>query len=113
MSVMIGTRGGLERRGLAERFLFAQFTGSALVVLGFAMLVVSVPWMKIEDSPTFPTISSNIGTLVYEAEKWASRNQLAFQYQNEVFPWMLLILSVGFAIRVRVVSVFIRGRSRF
>ncbi len=99
LSVILGQWGGANRRELVARFLFAQTCGCAFVMLGFAMLVVAVPWMKIEDSPSLPTISWHIGTISYEIQKWTTGNELAFQYRNEVFPWILLILSLGFAIQ--------------
>ena len=99
MSLMIGRWGGPDRRGLAVRFLFVQVCGGSLVMLGFAMLIVAVPWMKLDVSTKLSPISWNIATIVFEVQKWTSRNELAFQYQNVVFPWMLFVLSLGFAIQ--------------
>ena len=90
---------GPERRSLAGRFLLAQFCGNSLVMLGFAMLVVGVPWMKMEDSSTLPDISWNIVNLVDQIQRWTDRSEFAFQYENDVFPWILLVLSLGFAIQ--------------
>lgn len=98
LSLMFGQYGSGERRSIAERFLWAQAWGSALTLLGMAMLTVSVPWMKIQDSMGTPAVSTNLADLIQDIQKWTTRNELAFHYQSEVFPWMLLILSVGFAI---------------
>lgn len=97
MSGLVGCYGGPDRRNLSERFLFAQLLGISLIALAFAMLVVAMPWMKMEDSPTIPNLSWNLVTLVYEIQKWTGRNPLSFHYQNVVFPWMLFLLSLGFA----------------
>ncbi len=99
MSVLMGLWGTTQRRSHAERFLFAQFCGGAVIALGFTMLVVAVPWMKFQDSTTPPTVSWNIASIVQDIQKWTTRNELAFHYENEVFPWMLLVLSLGFAIQ--------------
>ena len=96
--VILGTWGGLSRRAIAERFLIAHVWGASLLMLGLASLAVAVPWMKIEDSPSRPPITYELSTLVYEIQKWATANEFAFQYANEVFPWILVVLSAGFAI---------------
>jgi NADH:ubiquinone oxidoreductase subunit 4 (subunit M) len=54
MSVFIGHGGNSARRHHSERFLLAPFCGGALIMLGFSMLVIAVPWMKISDSATIP-----------------------------------------------------------
>ncbi len=99
MGVLLGQWGGPDRRNATSRFLLTQFCGSSCLMLGFAMLVVAVPWMKIEDAPQPPTLFWNITTIVFEIQKWTTGNSLAFQYENEVFPWMIFILSLGFAIQ--------------
>ena len=99
LSLLLGQWGGFERRVIAGRFLVTQFCGISFVMLGIAMLAIAVPWMKIEDSPARPAITWNISTIIFEIQKWTTNNELAFHYQNEVFPWMLLILSLGFAIQ--------------
>jgi NADH-quinone oxidoreductase subunit M len=63
------------------------------------MLVVAIPWMKIQDTTNTPSISWNIASITQEIQKWATRNELAYHYVYECFPWMLLVLSVGFAIQ--------------
>lgn len=99
MAVMLGRWGGPDRREITVRFVVAQFSGLALVALGFAMLVVAVPWMKIEDSRTIPPVLWNIAPMMYEIRKWTSGNPLAFQYENEVFPSIVLVLSLGLGIQ--------------
>lgn len=99
MGGLLGWWGGLERRGLAVRFLTAQYCGGSLIMFGFAMLVVAVPWMKMEDAPTPPEVTQNLSSIIHEIQKWTTTNGLAYQYAIEVFPWMLLILSLGFAIQ--------------
>ena len=98
LSFLIGQYGSAERRVIAERFLWAQCWGGAFILLGSAMLVVSVPWMKIQDAIGTPTVSTNIADLIQDIQKWTTRNELAFHYQSEIFPGLLLILSLGFAI---------------
>ncbi|WP_010587495.1 proton-translocating NADH-quinone oxidoreductase chain M [Schlesneria paludicola] len=99
MSVLIGQSGGSQRRTLAERFLWMQLCGGAFVMLGFAMLVMAVPWMKIEDASPPPKALWNIAAIVFEIQKWMSNNQLAFHYAGDVFPWMFCLMSCGFAIQ--------------
>jgi hypothetical protein len=99
MSVLIGVWGGIARRPVVERFLIAQFWGSSIVMLGFAMLTVVVPWMKIEDAPDRSAISYDISTIIFEIRKWTTSNEFAFQYANEVFTWILFVLSLGFAVQ--------------
>ena len=99
MSVIIGQWGGSGRRTLAERFLWTQLCGGAFVMLGFAMLVMAVPWMKIEDAPAPPKALWNIAAIAFDIQKWMSNNQLAFHYAGEVFPWMFCLTSCGFAIQ--------------
>jgi NADH:ubiquinone oxidoreductase subunit 4 (subunit M) len=98
MSVLIALWGGSERRDNASRFLHIQLCGGSLVMLGFAMVIVAVPWMKTDDVTSLPAVSMHIASIVQDVQKWASRNELAFQYENEVFPWLLLVLSTGFMI---------------
>ena len=99
ISLLIGQYGNSERRANAEQFLLTQYCGGAFVAMGFAMLVVAVPWMKIQDSTNTQSISWNIASITQEIQKWATRNELAYHYVYECFPWMLLVLSVGFAIQ--------------
>jgi NADH:ubiquinone oxidoreductase subunit 4 (subunit M) len=99
MSLLISQRGSSSRRTQSEQFLLTQFAGGALIALGFSMLVVGVPWMKLPDSPTNPTISWHLSSLIADIQKWTARSELAFHYKNEVFPWMLLLLLIGFAIQ--------------
>lgn len=99
MAVLIGQWGGSQRRTLAERFLWSQLCGGAFVMLGFAMLVMAVPWMKIEDAPSPPKALWNIAAITFDIQKWMSNNQLAFHYAGDVFPWMFCLLSGGFAIQ--------------
>ena len=99
MSIFISQGGNSARRGQAEQFLLTQFCAGALIMLGFSMLVIGVPWMKMPDSATIPDISWNIVSIVQDIQKWTARNELAFHYASEVFPWMLLVLSLGFAIQ--------------
>ncbi len=99
ISHLIGQCGNSERRANAEQFLLTQYCGGAFVAMGFAMLVVAVPWMKIQDSTNHQSISWNIASITLEIQKWATRNELAYHYVYECFPWMLLVLSVGFAIQ--------------
>ncbi len=99
MSVMIARWGNSERRSHASRFLFAQAGGGALIAFGLSMVVVAVPWMKMQDAATQPTLSWQIASITHDIQKWTTRNELAFHYVSEVFPWMLLILSLGFAIQ--------------
>ena len=98
MSIFISQGGNSARRGQAEQFLLTQFCAGALIMLGFSMLVIGVPWMKMPDSATIPDISWNIVSIVQDIQKWTARNELAFHYASEVFPWMLLLLLIGFAI---------------
>ena len=99
ISLLIGQYGNSERRSNAGHFLTAQYCGGAFVTMGFAILVVAVPWMKIQDSTNTPSISWNIASITQEIQKWATRNELAYHYVYECFPWMLLVLSMGFAIQ--------------
>ncbi len=99
ISLLIGQYGNSERRSNAEQFLSTQYCGGALIAMGFAMLVVAVPWMKIQDSTNAQSISWNIASITQEIQKWATRNELAYHYVYECFPWMLLVLSAGFAIQ--------------
>ena len=99
ISVLIGQYGNSDRRSNAEQFLSVKYCGGAFVAVGFAMLVVAVPWMKIQDSTNTQSISWNIASITQEIQKWATRNELAYHYVYECFPWMLLVLSVGFAIQ--------------
>jgi NADH:ubiquinone oxidoreductase subunit 4 (subunit M) len=101
LSVLIswGRGGTAERRNYAERFLIEQFAGGALITLGFSMLVIAVPWMKMPDSTSIPPISWNLTNLIADIQKWTVRNELAFHYASEVFPWMLFVLTLGFAIQ--------------
>ncbi|MEI8017326.1 MAG: hypothetical protein WCH39_03950 [Schlesneria sp.] len=99
ISLLISQYGNSERRANAEQFLLTQYCGGAFVAMGFAMLVVAVPWMKIQDSTNTQSISWNIANITQEIQKWATRNELAYHYVYECFPWMLLVLSVGFAIQ--------------
>ena len=99
MSLLIGRTGSTTRRNLAEQFLLTQFCGGVLISLGFAMLVVSVPWMKIPDSTAIPKISWNVASLAYDIQKWMARSEPAFHYASDNFPWMLLLLSLGFAVQ--------------
>lgn len=99
MSVFIYQGNYPSRRDHAERFLFEQFCANALIMLGFSVLIIAAPWMKIPDSVEIPNISWNIASLVQDIQKWSARNELAYHYAGEVFPWMLMLLSVGFAIQ--------------
>ena len=99
MSLLIGLCGGSMRRQHAERFLLAQFCGGAFITLGLAMLVVAVPWMQIPDSTSLPAVVYDFASLLQEIRNWGPRNELAYQYQSEVFPWLILLMSVGFAIQ--------------
>ena len=99
ISLLIGQYGNSERRANAEQSLSMQYCGGALIAIGFAMLVVAVPWMKIQDTTNAQTISWNIASITQEIQKWTTRNELAYHYVSESFPWMLLVLSVGFAIQ--------------
>ena len=99
MSLLIGLCGGAMRRQHAVRFLLAQFCGGGLIAMGLAMLVVAVPWMQIPDSTTLPAVSYDLASLVQEIQKWGPRNELSYQYQSEVFPWLMLLMSAGFAIQ--------------
>ena len=99
LSFLIGQWGSTERRRHAERFLIAQFSGFAFIGLGFTILIVAVPWMKVQDSTPLPGVSWHIASIVHDLQKLTTRNELALHYQNEVFPWMLLVLSLGFAIQ--------------
>ena len=98
MCLLIGGRGSTTRREQAEQFLLTQFTGGALSALGFSMLVIGVPWLKLPDSTSNPAVSWQISTLIADIQKWTARSELAFHYESEVFPWMLLLLLIGFAI---------------
>lgn len=97
--VMLGLWGGLSRRAIAERFLIAQFWAASMMMIGLASLVVSIPWMKIEDSPARPAISYELSSLVYEIQKWMTTNEYSFHYGNIALPWLLFVLSIGFAIQ--------------
>ena len=99
LSVMIGLWGGSDRRLTASRFLVSQICGATLIMLGFAMLVVAVPWMKIADDPSPLSISTHIARIVFEIQQWANSNPLSFHYRTELFPWILFLLSMGFAIQ--------------
>jgi len=99
ISLLISQFGNSERRANAEQFLATQYGGVALIAFGLAMLVVAVPWMRIQDSTNVQTISWNIASITQEIQKWTTRNELAYHYVNESFPWILLVLSVGFAIQ--------------
>ena len=96
---IMGLWGGSARRVCAARFLSAQLCGSALLMYGFAMLVVAVPWMKLEDSVELPARVWNCVSITLEIQRWTTNNHLAFQYVNEELPWILLILSLGFGLQ--------------
>jgi NADH:ubiquinone oxidoreductase subunit 4 (subunit M) len=113
MSVLLGLWGGLERRTIAERFLVIQFCGASIVMSGFAILLVAVPWMKIDDAPTPRAVTSSISTIIYEIQKWTTTNGTAYQYELESFPGMLLILSFGFAIQFGAFPFYASGLAVF
>lgn len=98
-SIVISQSGYGSRRDHAERLLKEQCWSGALLMLGFSILAMAVPWMKIPDSTEIPTISWNIVSLVQDVQKWSARNELAFHYVGEVFPWMLMLLSLGLAMQ--------------
>ena len=99
LSLLIGQYGNSDRRTIAEQFASTQYCGGALIAIGFAMLAVAVPWMKIQDSTNPQMVSWNIADITQEIQKWTTRNELAYHYVHECFPWMLLVLSMGFAIQ--------------
>ena len=98
MAAILGLWGGPERRTVAGRFIFVQHCGLAFIAFGFTMLIVAVPWMKIEDSPVPPGYSFNVATMIFEIQKWMSSNQLANHYVGEFIPAALFLASLGFAI---------------
>lgn len=99
MNLLISQGANPSRRNLSEQFLLSQFAGGALVTLGFSMLVVSIPWMKLPDSTTVPDLSWQIFSIRADLQKWTARSELAFHYESEVFPWIVLVLLLGFGIQ--------------
>ncbi|WP_373650468.1 hypothetical protein [Schlesneria sp. DSM 10557] len=97
-SFLIGIYGPTERRAITERYLWEQCWGGSLILIGFSLLVVSIPWMKLQDSIGTPALSTSVSSIVQDIQRWTTRNELAFHYQSEIFPWMLLVISIGFAI---------------
>ena len=99
ISLLISQGGNSSRRQLSEQFLVSQFAGGALITLGLSMLIVSIPWMKLPDSTTIPDLSWQIFSITADIRKWTSRSELAFHYENEFFPWMMLVLLCGFGVQ--------------
>ena len=100
MGVLIGRWGGADRRALATRFLLVQFSAHLFVAFGLAMTITGLPWMKLDESTSTPTIIYKFSTIAFEIQTWVTNNQLAFQYAQEVFPFVILTLCLGFAIEV-------------
>lgn len=100
MTALIGRWGGTNRRTLASRFLLVQFSGHLFVAFGLAMTIVGVPWLKVDETTTTPVIMYKLSSISFEIQTWVTNNQLAFQYVQEVFPFVILTLCLGFAIQV-------------
>lgn len=100
MTILLARWGGPDRRNLATRFLVFQFSGQLFVAFGLAMVMIGLPWMKVDGSSSTPVISYKLSSIVFEVQNWMTNNQVAFQYVQEVFPFVLFTLGLGFAIQI-------------
>ncbi len=100
MYFLIGWHGGREVRLAARSFLMHQLVGCGLTLLGTTILLVSWTWMRSDLVSKRDRLIMDSQNIIDGIQSLLVRSEVAVQIWNDVAPWAMLLLLIGFAIRL-------------